>query len=50
VSKKGLALTFKGWRPEDIRSNYALALVMVGDANIVRPEHAIELFRLLPHA
>jgi pimeloyl-ACP methyl ester carboxylesterase len=25
-------------------------LVMCGDADIVRPEHAVEMFRLLPHA
>jgi pimeloyl-ACP methyl ester carboxylesterase len=24
--------------------------VLVGDADVVRPEHAVELFRLLPHA
>ena len=47
MSKKGLGLTFKGWRPEDIRSNCAPALVMVGDADIVRPEHTEELSRLL---
>lgn len=45
-----LGVDFQGWRPEDIRSIKAPALVMIGDADIVRPEHAVELFRLLPHA
>jgi pimeloyl-ACP methyl ester carboxylesterase len=41
---------FKGWRSEDIRSIKAPPLVMVGDADNVRPEHAVEMFRLLQHA
>lgn len=41
------AVEFKGWRPEDIQSIEAPAMVMIGDADIVRPEHAVELFRLL---
>ena len=45
-----LGAEFPGWRPADIRSIQAPALVMIGDADIVRPEHAVELFRLLPHA
>jgi pimeloyl-ACP methyl ester carboxylesterase len=28
----------------------APALVVVGDADVIRPEHAVEIFRLLPHA
>jgi pimeloyl-ACP methyl ester carboxylesterase len=43
-------LQFKGWRPEEIRSIQSPTLVMVGDHDIVRPEHAVEMFRLLPHA
>jgi pimeloyl-ACP methyl ester carboxylesterase len=38
------------WRPEDIQSINAPAMVMVGDADIVRPEHTVQMFRLLPHA
>jgi pimeloyl-ACP methyl ester carboxylesterase len=45
-----LLLEFKGWRPEDIQSNKAPVLVMIGDADVVRPEHAVQMFRLLPHA
>ena len=43
-------LTFKDLRPEDIRSIQAPALVLIGDSDVVRPEHAVETFRLLPHA
>jgi pimeloyl-ACP methyl ester carboxylesterase len=43
-------LEFKDWRPEDIQSIEAPTLVMIGDADVVRPEHAVEMFRLLPHA
>lgn len=48
VMKQGLE--FKGWRPEDMKSIKAPTLVMIGDGDIVRPEHAVEMFRLLPHA
>ena len=43
-------LEFKDWRPEDIQSIEAPTLVMIGDADIVRPEHGVEMFRLLLHA
>lgn len=44
------ALEFKGWRPEEMKSIKAPTLVMIGDGDIVRPEHAVEMFRLLQHA
>jgi pimeloyl-ACP methyl ester carboxylesterase len=47
---KQLGAEFKGWPPEAIQAIEAPTLVMIGDADIVRPEHAVELFRLLPHA
>jgi uncharacterized protein (TIGR02246 family) len=43
-------LEFKDWRPEDIQSIEAPTLLMIGDADSVRPEHVVEMFRLLPHA
>ena len=43
-------LNFKGWTPEDIQSIDAPTLVMIGDHDIVRPEHAVLMFRLLPNA
>ena len=41
---------FKDWKAEDIHSISAPALIIIGDEDVVRPEHAIEMFRLLPHA
>jgi pimeloyl-ACP methyl ester carboxylesterase len=38
---------FQGWSPEAISSIEAPTLVIVGDADIVRPEHAVEMLRLL---
>lgn len=34
------------WSAEDMRRIKAPTMVMIGDADIVRPEHAVELFRL----
>ena len=41
---------FKDIPDDAIRSIAAPTLVLVGDADVVRPEHAVETFRLLPHA
>jgi len=41
---------FKDWRSEDIQSIQAPTLIINGDADVVRPEHAMEMFRLLPNA
>jgi pimeloyl-ACP methyl ester carboxylesterase len=41
---------FKDWKAEDIHSINEPVLIMIGDEDVVRPEHAIEMFRLLPHA
>lgn len=41
--------TFKDWNEEDIRSIQAPVLIVIGDQDIVRPEHAVEMSRLLPH-
>jgi pimeloyl-ACP methyl ester carboxylesterase len=38
---------FQGWSPDAIRSIKAPTLIIIGDADIVRPEHAVEMFRLL---
>jgi pimeloyl-ACP methyl ester carboxylesterase len=37
----------EGWTAEQIQAIAAPVLVIVGDSDIVRPEHAVELFRLL---
>jgi len=38
---------FAGWQDEALRSIAAPAQVIIGDADIVRPEHAVQMFRLL---
>ncbi|GAC1656268.1 MAG: alpha/beta hydrolase [Gemmatimonadaceae bacterium] len=42
-------LAFRDIPDGDIRSLRAPTLVVIGDQDVVRPEHAIELARLLPH-
>ncbi len=44
---KELDLTFVGWPPEDIQAIEAPALIIIGDSDIVRPEHTVEMFRLI---
>jgi len=41
---------FKDWKAEDIHSINAPTLLIIGDADVVRPGHAVEMLRLLPHA
>jgi pimeloyl-ACP methyl ester carboxylesterase len=41
---------FKDWNAENIHSIKAPALIIIGDADVVLPEHAVEMLRLLPHA
>jgi len=43
-------LDFKGWTPGEIESITAPTLVIIGDHDIVRPEHAVRMLRLLPHS
>jgi pimeloyl-ACP methyl ester carboxylesterase len=42
-----LGAEFAGWPPEAIQSIQAPTLVIMGDSDIYRPEHAVEMFRLL---
>lgn len=44
---KQMDQNFEDWPAEAIRSLKAPTLVMIGDSDIVRPEHAVEMFRLL---
>ncbi len=44
---KTLDRDFVGWPAEDIQSIRAPVLIVVGDADVVRPEHAVEMFRLV---
>ncbi len=44
---KQLDREFQDWPAEAIQSIKAPTLVIIGDSDIVRPEHAVEMFRLL---
>jgi pimeloyl-ACP methyl ester carboxylesterase len=51
VSKvKKMGLEFKGFAREDMRSIKAPVLITQGDRDLVRLEHAVEMFRLIPNA
>jgi len=39
--------TFRGWPAEELASIEAPTLVIVGDSDIIRPEHAVQMFELL---
>jgi pimeloyl-ACP methyl ester carboxylesterase len=41
-------LTFKDWNTADIRAIKAPTLIVASDQDVVRPEHAVEMLRLLP--
>ena len=43
-------LTFKEWKDEDLKLIIAPALIIIGDTDMVRPEHDVEMLRLIPHA
>jgi pimeloyl-ACP methyl ester carboxylesterase len=47
---KKMGLEFKGFAREDMKSIKAYVLVTIGDRDVVRPEHAVEMFRLIPNA
>jgi pimeloyl-ACP methyl ester carboxylesterase len=35
------------WSAEDVRGIAAPTMLVIGDSDIIRPEHSVELFRLL---
>jgi len=48
VAKNGdLDRTFAGWPDEDLRAMTTPMLLIIGDSDIVRPEHTMKMFRLL---
>jgi pimeloyl-ACP methyl ester carboxylesterase len=47
---KNMGSEFKGFAREDVQSIKAHVLVAIGDRDAVRPEHAVEMFRLIPNA
>jgi pimeloyl-ACP methyl ester carboxylesterase len=44
---RGLDMTPFAWPAEDIRGIKALTLIVIGDSDAIRLEHAVEMFRLL---
>ena len=42
--------TFKDWQEKSIGSIQAPALIVLGDRDVVRPEHGVEMFRILSHS
>jgi len=40
---------FKDWSDEQIKSIVAPTLLINGDADVITPEHAVEMYRLIPH-
>jgi pimeloyl-ACP methyl ester carboxylesterase len=47
---KGLVANAKDMTADDLKAIKAPVLVMIGDADIVRAEHAVEMYRLIPNA
>jgi pimeloyl-ACP methyl ester carboxylesterase len=48
VAKKNeMDRQYQPWTPEQIQSIKAPVLIMVGDSDIVRPEHVVDMFRLV---
>jgi pimeloyl-ACP methyl ester carboxylesterase len=43
-------LDFKDWPAEALKSIQAHTLLLIGDRDVVRPEHAVEMYRLIPNA
>jgi pimeloyl-ACP methyl ester carboxylesterase len=46
---KKMGLEFKGFAREDVKSIKAPVLIAQGDHDLVRLEHAVEMFRLIPN-
>ena len=44
---KHALMSFKGWPASDMQLIKAPTLIMLGDDDVMRPEHAVEMFRLL---
>ncbi len=44
---KQLENNLRDWSPDEVRSIQAPVMIVVGDADIVRPEHVVEMLRLL---
>jgi pimeloyl-ACP methyl ester carboxylesterase len=47
AKNRELDSTFAGWADEDIQAVTTPMLLIIGDSDIVRPEHTMKMFRLL---
>lgn len=47
AKEQQLTREFKGWTPDEIQAIKPPTFIIIGDSDIVRPEHVIEIFRLL---
>jgi pimeloyl-ACP methyl ester carboxylesterase len=47
---KNLGRDFKGYSAAEVKSIKAQTLIMQGDRDGIRPEHAVEMYRLIPNA
>jgi pimeloyl-ACP methyl ester carboxylesterase len=47
AKNRDLDRTFAGWPDEDVQAVAAPVLLIIGDSDIVRPEHTMKMFRLL---
>ena len=45
-----LGRDFKGFSDQEVKSIKAHVLVITGDRDAVRPEHAVEIYRLIPNS
>ncbi|MGH2615234.1 MAG: alpha/beta fold hydrolase [Thermomicrobiales bacterium] len=46
---KQQVIALEGWTPEQLEGIAAPTLVIAGDADIITPEHAVDVFRHIPH-
>lgn len=47
AKEQQLTREFKGWTPDEIQSIKTPTFIIIGDSDIVLPEHVIEIFKLL---
>lgn len=47
---KTMGLEFQGFSQDSLKSIEAEVMITAGDRDVVRPEHAVEMFRLIPNS
>lgn len=47
---KNMGRDFKGYSAAELKALKAPVLIMMGDRDVVRPEHAVAMYRLIPNA